>query len=347
MELEQFIARVHSARSAAGAESLVRDIGMSTRSLYRLHKAHSGLVYFPSVAFASLGLVHVHAFVDEQSPLVSYAVRALWVVRSPGVRSLYVHCLIPAAHMSVIPNDALVTDDGWQALSPNEPIPRVFEAAWDVVERYPLLIPVVFEVLEQRRSMPETWRAIYERLGDRVWQYLPRFSRRLPHNGKAYVREAFRLMNEAGLFRQHVVRQHLSESAEVVLMVNAPMADVLGLLSFDVDVLEVFPGRDTTIVLLQGGIGMINRLFRLRPPIPIRGFYFVDTAEPAPRVRFAYEHLFDPATCQWIGPDDTRTHQASTSTTAETRAGPPRRVHRGNARALSTPTASRGDRDHP
>lgn len=60
--------------------------------------------------------------------------------------------------------------------------------------------------METRRSAPEVWRAIYDQLGDAVWQYLPRFARRLPHNGKRYVAEAFGLLNAAHLVSQHVIR---------------------------------------------------------------------------------------------------------------------------------------------
>jgi hypothetical protein len=206
---------------------------------------------------------------------------------------------------------SITTGDGWQAFDGDTSPPEVSSpaGAWDVVERYPLLIPVICESIEVRRSLPELWSVIATRLGPRVWDFLPRGTRRMPHNGKAYVRESLRLLNDAFLFRQHVVRYAAYDTItmEIVLRVRTGPEEMARLVSSDVPILEIFPTSDECLARVHGTLACLTHLFTSFTTLNVTEWWFVDriAAARAPlRVRFAYELLFEPATATWLFPRD-------------------------------------------
>jgi len=324
--LQEFLRTVHETSRAVGVEELCRLPGMpDVRSVYRWHDAlGDDLIYFPNIALQALGLVHVHLFIDDPGPSwesFAYVVRGLWVVRSPGERTLYVHCVIPAhdvdrvcAQIATAPDHHECTDvtiittgDGWQTFAQPSPVPRSSAAtkdARDLLEHYPLIIAVIFEALETRKSYPALWEAICQRLGDQVWEYLPRFSRRLPHNGKQHVRDAFRLLTNAHLVQQHVIRYTplSATSIELFLLVNAQCEDILASLPTAVEI-EVFTGHETSLVRIHAPLACLTTIFSATLALPITACWFVDriTNERQPlRSRFSYETLFDPQTGTWV-----------------------------------------------
>jgi hypothetical protein len=155
--------------------------------------------------------------------------------------------------------------------------------------------------------LPELWSVIAERLGSRVWQFLPRGTRRMPHNGKAYVREALRLLNATFLFRQHIIRYaaYDANTMEIVMRVCAGIDEMLRIVSGDTPILEVFPAGDECLVRLHGTLSCLMRLFSAFTTLDVIAWWFVDRTadQQSPlHVRFAYEQLFDPATTEWLFP---------------------------------------------
>lgn len=321
--LQQYLQTVHETTRAVGVEELCRLPGMpDVRSVYRWHDAlGDDLIYFPSIALQSLGLVHLHVFIDDPTASwedCKHAIRALWVVRSPGRRTLYLHCVVPAEdgdHVRACIQEKarhqgvtiITTRDGWQALSTptfRSPPATPITDARGVIAHYPLIIPAVFEALESRKSYPALWEAICQRLGDRVWEYLPRFSRRLPHNGKQYVREAFRCLTDAHLVRQHLIRYApMREFAvELLLLVSADTDDVLAAFGGAV-ALEVYPADNASLVHVHAPLSCLTTILSATLSLPITACWFVDrtTNEAQPlQVRFDYETLFDPQTGTWV-----------------------------------------------
>jgi len=334
-----FLGVLHRTPRAVGLEEFAR---METslpdaRTLYRWQAdLAEDLLYYPNVTFGALGLEHVHVFLENPAPAWTtfpYAIAGEWIVSRPSEKSLYLHCLIPRTHRVAI--DALfldaegttasrvtsiVTRDGWQVLrdlttNAPDPTPAMMRGGeprdvWDIVERLPLLIPVIFESVEQRQSLPGIWEAVYARLGKRTWEFLPRFARRLPTNGKSYVKEAFALLNHTGLFRQNVVRYrplnaigtpmflHV-EGAELGAMINAFGAHAPSI--------DIYPIRDDAALLrLVSTHALTQQVFSSIGTLPrVTGWHFIDVLrnqrEPV-RARFAYETLFDPTTTEWVLP---------------------------------------------
>lgn len=331
--LLRFVHELHRCDRAVGIEELLRGRSdlPNVRSVYRWHEElGDDLTYFPAVTYEALGLRQLHLVIDDPRAdweRLPYAVRASWLTRFPGMRVLYLHCLVPASHLASFMElldectrhhdgdrvTSITTGDGWQVLHGDTAAPVVIGAsavaAWEVVERYPLLIPVICEGIEVRRSLPELWSMIAARLGARVWDFLPRGTRRMPHNGKAYVRDALRLLNDAFLFRQHVVRYAAYDAItmEVVLRVRAGPEEMVRLASSDAPILEVFPSEEECLVRLHGTLACLTHLFTSFATLNVTEWWFVDriaTTRAPVRVRFAYELLFDPATATWLFPRD-------------------------------------------
>jgi hypothetical protein len=328
----RFVHELHRSERVDGIEAFLRTRRSlaSSRSVCRWHRElGDALTYYPSVAYEALGLVHVHLFIEDPRSrweLLPYAVRASWLVCGPaGARVLYLHCLVPREHTDALAQvfkevcaphgdriTSVTTSDGWQFLDQEQPrqLCRVAPPiAWNAVEHYPLLIPVICESIEVRRSMPELWSAISERLGDRVWEYLPRGVRRLPHNGKQYVAHALHLVNETLLFRQHVIRYAAYDTitTEIVLRVRAGPEELARLCSRDAPVIEMFPSPTESLVRVHGTPACLAHLFTSCATLDITAWWFVDriAASRSPlAVRFAYEFLFDPATTEWRFPRD-------------------------------------------
>ena len=305
--IHEFLRHVHAAPRAASVEELTHDAGLSTRSVYRWHRVYGEqLRYFPTVDFSALGLLNVHLFVRNPRAAwaaLPYAVRGEWLLHAPGERTLYLHCLVPRVHaqeFDVLLDDlrelgladeieTIRTDDGWQHLG-DAGMPRhVCRDAWDVVARYPLIIPIIFEMLEQRRSMPAVWLAVRERLGARVWEYLPRGARRLPHNGKRYVRDVLALLNETFLFRQHIIRLPEDEQSIQVLLrtSSAPQPGEYPT--------ETYRASDEWLVRTRLSIDGLKSILRSS----VRACLFCD--EPV-AARFSYELLLDVRSMEWIFP---------------------------------------------
>lgn len=314
--------RVHQTREALGLEQLSRRVG-KRRSVYRwMQRLRAHVTYYPRIAFAGLGLAHVHLFIGDAGTewcSYPYAIEAAWTIDRPGHHTLYLHCLIPLEHLDLVPQGAgitsITTTDGWQDLAPlaetldhtGRPVPR--EAVASPIPRVPLtttwhehpfLLPVACELLRSPSSMDELWHAIHERLGERVWEYFRRYTRRWPHNGKAYVRSAFDHLNRSGLVLQHVVRYAPLHEHTVELFLLTDRAeelrDHLASLSPSMD---AYPTTDAYLLRVSGDEALIKRV--ITSP-GIRQWWFVDHERNAPPVRFAYETLFDPQTKTWQAP---------------------------------------------
>lgn len=322
----RFLAALHRMDHTAGIEELLAaDHSLpNARTVYRWHdELGPGLTYYPSVTFDALGLVHLHLLIEEpaaQWDRFAYSVRASWLVRQPGSRLLYLHCLVPRCHEADVRQllddlshlyaqiTIITSTDGWQMIEGESTAPAHHPGdLWDVVERYPLIVPVVMESIEHRRSLPELWSAISDRLGTRVWEYLPRFARRMPHNGKAHVRDVFRLVNDSLLFRQHVIRYAAYDelTLEVVFRCRATREQLRALAGPEAPVVEFFPGDDEHVVRVRGTLRWLSQMFSARDELHVEDLWFSDhrtnTCEPLD-VRFAHELLFDPASCQWLFP---------------------------------------------
>jgi hypothetical protein len=209
--------------------------------------------------------------------------------------------------------------DGWQVLrdfgsnplSRAPPISRD-QHVWDIVERLPLLIAVIFESVEHGQSLPVIWESIYQRLGKRTWEYLPRFARRLPTNGKAYVKECFVLLNHTGLFRQNIIRYRPLNAVgtPMFLEVEGELSAIINAFGEQAPSIDVFPAtNDTALLRVVSTHALTQHVFSTLPNLPrISTWHFVDTPrnerEPV-RPRFAYELLFAPATTEWIFPTET------------------------------------------
>ncbi|HSQ05806.1 MAG TPA: hypothetical protein VLN59_17330, partial [Burkholderiales bacterium] len=323
-----------------GLDALTRANGMPTpRTLYRWHrKFGERLIYYPAVAYSSFGLVHWHLIIEEPRGRWDewpYSIRADWIVRRPGQRHLYLHCLIPRIHEDVVrellddlvslgfaKNTTILTsEDGAQYLCGMLHTKTTSSAesavVWrdalsgihDLIERYPLVLPVTFEMTEQRRSIPRLWDVIYDRLGERVWEYLPPRITRMPHNGKIYVREALRLLCDAFLVRQHMIRfQPLEEiSIDLIAVTAGGPEDALNLVGNEPPLVEIFPSvHETCIVRVSSTLSFLTKFFSAGT-MNIMTCFFVDRTmnerEPV-SVRFRYEELFDPATAEWVFPRD-------------------------------------------
>lgn len=305
--IEDFLRHVHEAPRASSIEELTKEAGLSTRSLYRWHRAlGEQLRYFPTVDFAALGLVNVHLFLRnprQQWEGLPYAIRGEWLLHAPGERTLYLHCLVPRVHehdFDVLLDDlrelgladrieAVRSDDGWQHLGDAGMPHHVCRDAWDVVSRYPLIIPIIFEMLERRRSMPAVWLAVRERLGARVWEYLPRGARRLPHNGKRYVRDVLALLNDTFLFRQHVIRLPDDERSIPVLLRTSAAPQPSDYPT------ETYRAGDEWLVRTRLSVTGFKAMLRSS----VRACLFCD--EPV-AARFCYELLLDVRSMEWVFP---------------------------------------------
>lgn len=337
--LLHFLNRVHQSTYILTHDGLSARNGMpSHRTLYRWHaRLGDGITYYPTLDYEALGLVHWHLLIEEPTPdweRWPYAIKADWVVQRPGAKTLYLHCLIPRVHeidLQQIVEEwikagcgtsftLIKTGDGAQllrgmlstALPDGDDVPVLWRSpvrgAWELVERYPLIIPVIFEMTEHRRSMPQVWTIVRERLGDTVWTYLPRGAPRLPHNGKAHVRDALRLISDSLLVRQYLIRFAPLQAItmDLLAVIDAPLADVLTLIGPEQPLTDVYPiTKHSYLVRVTAAYPLLARFFR-SAVTTVRDWRFIDHAEnnlhPCP-ARFQYERVFDPATCEWVLPD--------------------------------------------
>jgi hypothetical protein len=335
--LLQFLSILYDSPRAMGIEEFARtNKRFTARSLYRWQAELSNdLLFYPSIAFRSLGLSTMHLFIDDPAPLwreFPYAIRGEWVVSGPGQRTLYLHCLVPCVHevqlasvlraaegVTAAKITSIASGDGWQVLRDfgSNPLGRAppitrDQHVWDIVERLPLLIAVIFESVEQGQSLPMIWEAIYHRLGKRTWDYLPRFARRLPTNGKGYVKECFALLNHTGLFRQNIIRYQPLNAIGTPMFLRvegSELSAIINAFAAHAPSIDVFPTtNDAALLRVVSTHTLTQHVFSSVANLPrISTWHFVDALrnerEPL-RPRFAYELLFDPATTEWVFPAD-------------------------------------------
>jgi hypothetical protein len=332
----RFLFVVHHAPRALGTEELARTLDVpDARTLYRWQDEFADdLIYYPSVSFRALGLEHWHLYIDDPSTAwagFEYAISGEWVTNHPGRRTLYLHCLAPCKHRAEFRQllddlhatyghlENITSDDGWQVMrdlnddaSELDAVPvsalRDAPPVWDVVERVPLLVPVIFESVEQRRNLPELWRRIYERLDERTWDFLPRGARRLPNNGKTYIKDAYALLNHTGLFRQNIIRYRPLTAIGPTIFLHLQSGDLTGVINAfgkRAHLLDVHPISNTEVHLrLVTTHATMQYVMSGRNDLPrITEWYLLDqlcTQRVTPR--FAYEQLFDPLTTEWLFP---------------------------------------------
>lgn len=304
------------------------------RTIYRWQKEMVGkLEYYPSISFDALGLKHVHLFIKNPSPdmlQLPFAVEMHWLVHDIGERVLYIHGLVPSENVNalrqLLPSDAfiLITTDGRQFMQPLQQaldhqgrliaFPCQGEhSQLSTVEtknrmqdlgRYPLIIPVIFENYGKRKSLEELWKSIRTRLGDAVWQYIPNGNRKLLTNGKAYVKRAFAVISELGLFQQVRIcyAAFLDEALEVLLVMDSPdLNSVLQSVQQHCLVAEAYPGTEGKHLLrLIGNHHLIYALMGLSLSSG-SSWYFLDKNSKI-ECRFRYEELFDVKSLMWHFP---------------------------------------------
>jgi hypothetical protein len=332
----QFLNVVHRAPRALGIEELARTEKVpDARTLYRWQRALADdLLYYPSVYFRALGLEHLHLFIDDPSTEweeFAYAIAGEWVIRHPGKATLYLRCLVPTGHVEQLLAlldamreetcsgiTSITTRDGWQVMrditsdaSELEAVPATVLrhtnlSVWEVVERVPLLVPVIFETVEQRRNLPEVWRHIYARLGERTWDYVPRGANRLRTNGKRYVKDVYALLNHTGLFRQNIVRYKplTNIGTAMVLHLHGEITSITGAFARHATVLDLYPiNEDEALLRIVSTHAATQRILSSTNDLPrITDWYFIDATRNRVQTRFAYELLFDPTITEWIFP---------------------------------------------
>lgn len=318
-KLPAFLQRVHQINRASGLEELAHAAGVTPRSTQRWHQAFKDLVYFPNTEYEAFGLVHLHIFLVRPRGAWedwAYGIHADWVVRQPGEPVLYLHSLVPCEHEAAVrllleelhadgwadAIEIVTTRDPWQCFEQQRATfayRRSSHNAWDVIERFPLVLPVVFEMTEQRRTIPEVWNALWDRLGDGVWNFLPDGIDRLPHNGKCYVREALHLLNESFLVRQHIIRfpSQYQQTIDVLAVIKASLPEVLHFVGSDAPSQEILPiAEDLHLLRITSTVPLLRRV--LSAESSVRDCWLVDHQRPRLPVRFAYELLFSPATTE-------------------------------------------------
>jgi len=288
---------------------------------------------FPSFTTEALGLVHVHLVVvepDARWPSFPYAVELVWATPDLARRALYLHCLVPAGHVPVVL--ALVQslrERGWctdlavfpsrsgsQHLrscghqNPGEEGRAVEQRS--LLQRYPLVVPVVVESWNRDASLPGLWRIIHERLGAAVRAYLPH-RRLLIVNGKRHVKGACQALVDAGLFRQHVIRSALPEEEVLELLLvgmttGDRLVELITALRRIAATMETYWSTDGHALLrITGSISVLNLVLDTvtgSVPVPLVFVVDRDQTRRAPPGRFCYEFLFDPKAGAWIFPRD-------------------------------------------
>lgn len=283
---------------AVSMESLARAAGRGRRTLLRWrHTLGPRTTFYPNIRYAAFDLVHIHAFMPDAHghPLAG---DAAWVAR-PGTRALYLHCLVPRAMVARVRDELghatiFVTGDSWQEntlASTQLPgaLGRVPPAGHTALaSAYPLMIPVATELLGRQATMQDVWQALYDRMGNKVWSYLPHGTRRWPRNGKAYVRRAFEYLNRYGLVLQYVVRYDDPTMIELFLVATTLRA--VESLRSHAPLLEFWQGDEHVLVRAQGGIGLVKAVMTAND---ITDWWMV-TPEEGPPARVLIERALLP-----------------------------------------------------
>lgn len=320
----EYVRAIQDERSCHGLEAFCHAHNGSVphkRTIYRWHRRlGSSLVVSPLFAVEALGLSHVHAFLTKPSSTwegFPYALDYAWVTPDCKSRVLYLHCVVPTAHESVVVGqlrsmasscDLLTTSTGWERLLPTDdesfpPLQMGRAGSTSVLRDMPLVVPAVFESYGRTQSLDRTWTLIRERLGSSVRAYLPR-QRYYPTNGKRHVRNAFSVLSEEGLFVQYVVQYQPSVESGVdafVLDEHRRATEFLKSARADCTMVKAHPGKDECLLRVAGTHGLFDRLV----DAGTRRVYWLNrqaTTSCGARVRFAYEQLFDPTTGEWCLP---------------------------------------------
>ena len=322
--LLDYLHRVYGEHRALGLEALARAGGLAPRTVYRWHELlGEGLSYHPNIAYRALGLTHLHLFLTEPSPnafACPYAIERAWTIAAPGKRVLYLHCVVPIEHAQRIANQyrgasVINSNDGWQHVAdlatvldatgriirgeePQLPSWRAETVHRDLLASYPLIVPVLFELVHRWPSSQLLWQLIYQRLGEQVWQYLPRKVRRWRHNGKQYVQAVFRLLNRHALPQHHRIRFAPLQQHAIEILLDVRDEDALRSIARRCPLAEAYPSTKGYLVRATGDITLVRHLITTPD---LRRWWFIDDEQTkaAPKVRFAYETLFDPSTASW------------------------------------------------
>lgn len=304
------------------------------RTLYRWRqRLGSALLVVPSFTLERLGLLHLHLVITKPSGAwfrFPYAVEHAWLTNDFVERQLYLHCIVPVAHQALVRGLVRECHDagwctkavfswstsGWQELpdttTRNAPVEVPAAPSDPVLREYPLVVPVIFEAWCGTTSLSSVWQGIVQCVGDRLRSYVPR-GRIYIVNGKAHVRTAYELLNDRGLFRQHLVRYRpwLTQAVEVFVFLkneNAWLAELTEAIRPGSTAIETYNGCDGSALVrvvghddvLRTMLGLQDELRRHDAMLYLRNPH----ASGEERVRFCYEFLFDPKNATWVFPHD-------------------------------------------
>ena len=319
------------------------------RTLYRWHKSLGPLLdHFPSIDFKHIGLIHLHIIIPqalEKWLSLPFCVEALWLCSGTKKRVLYLHCLIPKQWKEDIANmlerketrklspglTYLFSSEGRQTVNQlhscidqtgriHTPVQEPHRVNIDiyqgdgkpspVLERYPFIIPIIFEHYGKRISMEKLWIRIIDRLGKKVWSYLPRGTKRRCTNGKGYIRKGYRLMNDYGIFSQNFLRYKplLTHALEFVLLIHHESLEELqkqiSKLVPYTPVVEVYPGTaGTSLIRIIGDSSLCYKLMEFFPDresgVEWCMMDKIRTWAVKEKVRFRYEEFYNTQTKEW------------------------------------------------
>jgi len=341
----EYLVRLQEERSFTGLDDFHRRQQsqlLHRRTLYRWQRRYAGtFVVFPSFSVEGLGLVHVHLFIVQPSRSWSgfpYAIEQTWTTPDLARRVLYLHCIVPAAHLALVERLVgnleaqgwstghvwLPSESGWQEVdlvagsghrgreAPDTP--DQFRDDVILLHEYPLVVPAMLETWNVQSSLPRLWERVRDRLGTGVKGYFPRRRVHLV-NGKSDLREAYARLSTAGLFRQQVVRGKLlaSGNVEIFLVMRSTADRILEFIeacrAFARSI-ESYPcPRGRWLLRLTGTADLLNAIIGALADLPgvcLRGFFADQHTTDGDRsvARFCYEFLFNPKTGTWVFPQD-------------------------------------------
>ncbi len=305
-----------------GLHSLLRGKNTDVRSastVYRWQRSLAEqLLVVPNVSVELLGLRHAHVFLTTPLGNIDcpFAVEAAWITADFCQEVLYLHCLVPVAHVtafttSMAGGTIVWSSSGWQQFLTSDedillPIPADAVAQSDLVCQRPFVLPALMELWTYPNTLPLVWQRIHQRLGNRVKEFLPRTKIRYV-NGKTHITDAFRCLQAEGLVRQQLIRYHplLAVSVEVFVMIRLGRSDVqhvLACLRGVLHAIESYPTSDGYWCRLLGPHRLLDAIIKLPGEIRthLRLVYFHTKRHPTPLVRFAYETTYDPKNKTWV-----------------------------------------------
>lgn len=287
------------------------------RTVRRWHKQlGSSVSVFPVFAVEGLGLSHLHAFLFSPEPertTFPYAVESAMVSTDGLSDVLYLHCIVPKDHLAAVKGrlravcrnvEFLESLTGWERCG--LPIDSPPSRAWiapdrALLQQHPYVVPAIFEAFGEMQSLDAIWKRTKSRLGSSLCQYFPA-QRYYPTNGKLHVKQAYETLSAAGLFSQFVVRQQLESNVEAfVLMDPQCTEEFLQTIRRECSMLAVHPSEEGSLLRLAGNPRVFDSLLNCE-----KRLYWVNRAATnarTPKVRFAYESLFRPASAEWILPE--------------------------------------------